>query len=753
MFSSSIPDAWLLPILGERLSRDDVERLRHLASQTSVWQSATDAELLSDDDIAGLVAEKAGVRVASALFAAPNAKKVFPERLARRYAVVPLTVTDTEIEIATANPFDFDCERTLAFATGRKVRMTVASPRRIADKIEALYSPAQRVAELVVESRVDEPAALESDPNQDSAAERPVVNLVDHILREGITGGASDIHLEHGEGGIAVRYRVDGILREAMVLPKAVGVPLVSRIKIMGQLDIADRLRPQGGRARVSVGSETVDLRISTLPAAHGEKVVIRILDPRKSRQSLDSLGLCESEASALQRLLEVREGLILVTGPTGSGKTTTLYAALRQLKERGVNIITVEDPVEYRIPGIVQVQINEKAGLTFAAALRSILRQDPDVVLIGEIRDRETAAMAIQASLTGHLVFATLHTIDACSSIIRLTDLGVDSSKLAAALKGIVAQRLVRRLCKRCKAVAPGGVPGRLASFVPRESMVQIPVGCSHCRQSGFDGRLSAMEIVLTDSEMEHAIANAAGHGALVQMARAAGAKSLWDSGISRMLAGETSPDEVLRVLQPDETNADLERVQTDEPLPAPSFDGLDLRLGKSSYDSFDDILGGMYDMTKVVPGVVDVYVIRLTSGSPEVLVLKRALTARCPGAWETVHGNLHADERAEDGAVRELMEETGLKPDRLYNVTVQPFYLHSTGTVQLAIVFAAFVSGGEIKLGEEHQDYAWLTREAAAARFAWPREREALDHIFQLVPNGDAGPVEDVLRVPLKN
>ena len=255
--------------------------------------------------------------------------------------------------------------------------------------------------------------------------ERPVIKLVDHIVAEGIAAGASDIHLEAGESGIAVRYRIDGMLKEVMVLPKAVGVPLVSRIKIMSQMDIADRLRPQGGRARVAINGARVDLRVSTLPASHGEKVVIRILDSRAALRSVESLGLDPVDGPRMQKLLEVREGLILVTGPTGSGKTTTLYAALRLLQHRGVNIITVEDPVEYRIPGIVQVQIHEKAGLTFASALRSVLRQDPDVVLIGEIRDRETAAIAIQASLTGHLVFATLHTNDACSSITRLTDLG----------------------------------------------------------------------------------------------------------------------------------------------------------------------------------------------------------------------------------------------------------------------------------------------------------------------------------------
>ena len=751
MSKSPPPDIWLLPFLEDRLSAHDIDHVRGLASGSSIWEAVTDADLLTDEDIAALIAQKAGLPAAGAMFISAGAAKIFPERLARRFGVAPLSLTDTEILIATSNPFDFDCERTLAFATGRRVRMCVAPPGKIAAKIESLYSPAQRVAELVVESHSGDHERDIDSANSEShipdSTERPVVNLVDHILREGITSGASDIHLEQGEGGIAVRYRVDGILREAMVLPGAVGVPLVSRIKIMGQLDIADRLRPQGGRARVPVGSDLIDLRISTLPAAHGEKVVIRILDPSRSRQSLESLGLDGADSAALERLLEVREGLVLVTGPTGSGKTTTLYAALRELKRRGVNIITIEDPVEYRIPGIVQVQINEKAGLTFASALRSILRQDPDVVLIGEIRDRETAAMAIQASLTGHLVFATLHTIDACSSIIRLTDLGVDPAKLAAALKGIVAQRLVRRLCARCKSVAPCGVPPRLIRHVPPDAMVRIPVGCSHCRHSGFEGRTTVMEVVLSNTDMEHAIANGADHHALVQLARSTGARSLWDSGIAKMISGETSADEVLRVLQPDGLEA--QAPGTNDPLPPPSFDTLEIDPEKSGYDYFDDILHG--PMTRVIPGVVDVYVIRESPSGQQVLVMQRSANTRCPGAWETVHGNLLEDERPEAGAIRELREETGLTPDRLYNVTVQPFYLHTMGAVQLAIVFAAFVSDGNVTLGEEHQRFEWLRVEEAAARFAWPREREALAQILQLIPNGDAGAVDDVLRVPL--
>ncbi|MEX2325749.1 MAG: GspE/PulE family protein, partial [Gemmatimonadaceae bacterium] len=359
---------------------------------------------LTDDEITAAVSERLRVPVAKRLLVSSQARERVPEELARRYRILPLSVTGDTLEIATSNPYDMDCERTLAFSSGRRVRMLLAPPASIAKRIDEVYRPEDAVAKIldgVAERRELDavPEPVEESPGylDDSAIERPIVKLVDHIVAEGIASRASDIHLEAEEQGIAVRYRVDGVLRQAMTLPRMIGVPLVSRIKIMANMDIADRLRPQGGRARVGANGVGIDLRVSTLPSAHGEKVVIRILDARTTARSLDSLGFARDESARIHRLLDAREGLVLVTGPTGSGKTTTLYAMLRHLQARGVNIVTVEDPVEYRTPGIVQVQVNEKAGLTFAAALRSILRQDPDIVLIGEIRDGETAAIAIQ--------------------------------------------------------------------------------------------------------------------------------------------------------------------------------------------------------------------------------------------------------------------------------------------------------------------------------------------------------------------
>jgi type II secretory ATPase GspE/PulE/Tfp pilus assembly ATPase PilB-like protein/8-oxo-dGTP pyrophosphatase MutT (NUDIX family) len=735
--ATEIRDPWLLPILEEFLSRESVSRIETVATD-SYWEAAVATGSITDQELLAIVSRRAHTKIADDLFASPTAIDVVPETLARRYRILPLDASASRLEIATANPYDADCERTLGFWSGRAVGISLAPPLVIAEKIDHVYGRIRKARSFAIDESAKDVATDVSD--------EPVVRLVDRIVAGGIADRASDIHFEPAEKGIAVRYRVDGLLRDVMVLPTNVGAPLVSRIKIMAAMDIADRLRPQGGHATVTVDGARIDLRVSTLPASHGEKVVVRILDTRSAVRSLDDLGLDLVDAPRMRRLLEVREGLVLVTGPTGSGKTTTLYAALLEIKRRGVNVITVEDPVEYRIPGIVQVQINEKAGLTFASALRSILRQDPDVVLIGEIRDRETAAIAIQAALTGHLVFATLHTNDACSSITRLTDLGVDSGKLAGALKGIVAQRLIRKLCPECRVVANAGAPMRIRATVPGDAMVYAPVGCERCAMSGYRGRLAVTEIVMTDPELERAIASNASLETLTAAARREGSRSLWDSGVNRLLAGETSGDELMRVLEqdigvtPDAGNGsipDLWSLFNTPATPLPLYD--------SPSDS-----SPLLPLTSVIPGVVDVYVIRPLPDGWKVLAVRRAMDTRCPGAWETVHGRIEDSERPEAAAKREVEEEVGLSIERLYNVTVQPFYLHMMETIQLAVVFAAFVAEpAEVKLGEEHQESAWLAVEEAKERFVWPREREALGHIQQLLGTGDAGPVEDVLRV----
>ena len=492
-----------------------------------------------------------------------EAKHALPESLARKYRVLPLRASPSTIDIATADPHDLDCERSVGFATGRTVRMNLAPPARITARINEVYRP-ERVVEKLLEGMTQYEVHVEDESLEDvdsvasKASARPIIKLVDHIVAEGIELRASDIHLESQETGIVVNYRIDGVLRQAMILPRPVGLPLVSRIKIMAELDIADRLRPQDGRARVTVNGSRVDLRVSTLPASTGEKVVIRILDSRTTVLGIDALGLSERDLERLTGLLNLREGIVLVTGPTGSGKTTTLYSGLRTIQTRGVNIVTVEDPVEYKLNGIVQVQVNEKAGLTFAAALRSILRQDPDVVLVGEIRDRETATTATQASLTGHLVLSTLHTIDAASAVARLIDIGIEPFKIAAALKGAVAQRLLRRLCLHCRAPMTEELAPKLKRFFPSTDGLFRAVGCKECGNTGYRGRLAIMEILVTHGEVERRISAGESTERIADAAKQGGMRTMWDSGVEHVLSGETDIDEVLRVV---EVPAELEK------------------------------------------------------------------------------------------------------------------------------------------------------------------------------------------------
>lgn len=554
----SARDEWLLPTLEGLLSPESFAKLK-ASRENSFWEAVVRQNLVRDEDILAALATRFRMKIANVQQVSQQARELVPEQLVRKYRVLPLAISDSILDIATADPHDLDCERTLAFALGRTVRMSLASPAQIATRLEAVYRP-QDVLEKILENVAGDYDIESIQESVDEAdmelgaprgQERPVIQLVDRIVAEGIASRASDIHLDPEEGGVAVRYRIDGVLRQVMVLPKAAGVPLVSRVKIMAQLDIADRLRPQDGRARVAVSGNRVDLRVSTLPASQGEKVVIRILDQRATVLSLENLGLNPDELERIKLLLDTREGIILVTGPTGSGKTTTLYSMLRSIQARGVNIVTVEDPVEYRLAGVVQVQVNEKAGLTFPAALRSILRQDPDVILVGEVRDKETAGITVQASLTGHLVLSTLHTIDAASSVTRLVDIGVETYKIAAALKGVLAQRLVRRLCPHCRELQVGAVPDRLRTWFAQGVTLYRAVGCSECSQAGYRGRLALTEVLVMTPELERRIAANEPADRIADAAREGGMRGLWESGVSHVRNGSSSIDELLRVLE----------------------------------------------------------------------------------------------------------------------------------------------------------------------------------------------------------
>ena len=553
-------DEWLAGTMRQLLGEDKLEELRRSKrAASSLWETAVSCDMATDSEILSALATRFRVKIADLSQMERAAKALVTEAQARKYHILPVRGTDSYLEIATANPFDLDCEKTLAFATGREVRLLLASPAVIADRIDELYRP-ENVMERIMEGMGDSNAQItmldEKEEKEElviseaEASQRPVVRMVDLILSEGILSRASDIHIEPEEGGVAVRYRIDGVLRQIMKIPRAAGLPLISRLKIIASLDIADRLRPQDGRARVVVNSVAIDLRVSTLPVSQGEKVVIRILDSSRTVLSLDALGFSDEEAASIEQLLEFRDGIILVTGPTGSGKTTTLYSAIRHIQSEGVNIVTVEDPVEYRLPGIVQVQVHEKAGLTFAAALRSILRQDPDVVLVGEIRDLETAEIAVQASLTGHLVLSTLHTNDAANAVTRLADIGVQGFKIGSSLRGVVAQRLMRTLCTACREERSEAPARKLQEWIPDGSSLQRAVGCPECAMTGYRGRFSIVEVLKVTPRIERLITSGATADKIADAASAEGMRSMWHSGLAHVIEGESTIEELLRVV-----------------------------------------------------------------------------------------------------------------------------------------------------------------------------------------------------------
>jgi len=551
-------DEWLVPTVEPLLPADVLAALRQevASAPVSMWEIAVQRRMVTDDQVLRAIASRFRLPVADLTHVDARVTGVIPEQLARRFTVVPVGQTDSYLEVATANPFDIDAEKMLAFATGREVRMLLASPGRLRAKLDEIYRSGEEIVSRLLAGIDEEMEVKELSEDEaeyataEEASQRPIIRLVDMMLADGVVSRASDIHVEPIEGGVVVRYRIDGVLRQVMKVPRNAGLPLISRIKIMSGLDIADRLRPQDGRARVSVNGEPVDLRVSTLPASLGEKVVIRILSQRTTVLNLESLGMHPDEQEAVKRLLTHKEGIILVTGPTGSGKTTTLYSALSLVQNEGVNIVTVEDPVEYRLgQNIVQVQVHDKAGLTFASALRSILRQDPDVVLVGEIRDKETAQIALQASLTGHLVLSTLHTNDAPNVVTRLVDMGMEPYKIASALRGVVAQRLMRRLCKACFEPRETPVPEQLARFIPPGAKLLRAVGCPECATTGYRGRFSIMEVLTMNSELERRIGQGSTADLIAEAARANGMRSLFDSGLRHVLAGDSTLEELLRV------------------------------------------------------------------------------------------------------------------------------------------------------------------------------------------------------------
>jgi type II secretory ATPase GspE/PulE/Tfp pilus assembly ATPase PilB-like protein/ActR/RegA family two-component response regulator len=522
------------------------------------WTAVARASGISEGDLAARVAGHYRLPLADLQSGEAPALSLVPERTARRFLVYPLRATDRELVVAVANPTDLDAEQALGFASGRAVVTEIAAPSTIQEAIDKRYAPdrilermVDRVgAKLVDDVRVVEEAIPEALSTQDVDS-APVVKLANLILHDAVSEGASDIHLEPGRDGGTVRFRVDGVLRPFMKLPLPALNRVVSRIKIMGKLDIADRLRPQDGRARVQVATRTFDLRISTVPTREAEKAVIRILDPKSTRR-LEDLKVPGPELARLRRLLTYRDGIVVVTGPTGSGKTTLLYAALAELATGEINIMTVEDPVEYELAGLTQIQVEPKRNVTFASALRSILRQDPDVVFVGEIRDLETAEMAVQASLTGHLVLATLHANDAVGAVARFTDLGIDRGKVATTLRGAVAQRLARRACPECVQRVVGPPSAEEMSLAARYGVQPVvrAVGCSRCSKTGYRGRLPLLEVLVNNPAVEGLITQGGPASQIQKAAISGGMRPLRDVAAERVKGGDTTLQEIERVL-----------------------------------------------------------------------------------------------------------------------------------------------------------------------------------------------------------
>ncbi|HEX6309025.1 MAG TPA: ATPase, T2SS/T4P/T4SS family [Longimicrobiales bacterium] len=477
--------------------------------------------------------------------------------LAARLRVVPLALTERGLRIAMADPLDLAAVEDLRFRTGRRIDPCVAAPGAVEAALVAAYS-AHAVSDVLTKlpgAGDDEPARDVSPEMVDSlrrASEAPpVIALVDLMLAQAVQQRASDVHLEPVGTTMRVRARVDGVLRELMVLPAHSRGAVISRIKVMAGLDIAVKRRPQDGRSAAHIQGRELALRVSTLPTHTGEKVVVRLLDPANAAGRLDQLGMGPPLYRELTRLLERSHGVLLVTGPTGSGKTTTLYAALSSFDRERRNLITLEDPVEYRMSGLTQIQVHRKAGLGFPAALRAVLRQDPDVIMVGELRDRETVEIALAAALTGHLVLSTLHTNDAASAPSRLHEMGAPPYLVAGGLIGVLAQRLARRLCVHCRAqrtaraedLVPFGLP-------PRDVQVFAPVGCTRCDGTGFRGRVGVYELLVVTPRLRDRIVRRAPADALLEIARAEGFTSLGQDAWAKVRAGLTSIGEVAPLL-----------------------------------------------------------------------------------------------------------------------------------------------------------------------------------------------------------
>jgi general secretion pathway protein E len=481
-----------------------------------------------------------------------------PISFLRAKLLLPIALSDGTLTVAMADPLDADAREAVARATGKRVEALAGTEEELREAIEKTYGDSGASMERIVEQVSDEvPETPAGDERVEQligvASEAPIIRLVNFVMARAIERGASDIHLEPYEKALRVRYRIDGVLEDVESPPRRLQTAIISRIKIMARLNIAESRLPQDGRVKLRIGGKEIDFRVSTIPTLYGESVVIRILDQSSVPLNMGTLGFFPDTLSAFRPIVSAPYGMVLVTGPTGSGKTTTLYAALQEIKSPERKVITIEDPVEYQIPGVIQIQVKPQIGLTFASGLRSIVRQDPDVILVGEIRDRETAEIAIHSALTGHMVLSTLHTNDAAGAVTRLLEMGVEEYLLPSCLMGVLAQRLVRTICDACS--APREVPQPLREEVLRESGafpegdLRIGRGCEACAGTGYRGRSGIFELLPVTEGVKELILARADSGAIREKAVREGMRLLRDDGWEKVRIGITTIEEVLRV------------------------------------------------------------------------------------------------------------------------------------------------------------------------------------------------------------
>jgi len=532
-----------------------------LDGQNSIVDVLIKDGLVAESDVSRSLAAQAHmdwIDLSSMVIPPSIIKKIRAED-ARRFKVIPVADGETGLVVAVSDPLDIDTIDSLSFLLQRELELVCSSPEKIREALIKYYGTADEAADVIKEKLGDDvDLGLEIGDGSALAnvdeADAPIIRMVSMLIIEAHRAGASDIHLEPLDKKFRVRFRIDGVLQEMQAPPKRLQSAIVSRLKIMtGSMSIAEKRLPQDGRIQVKIKKKPIDLRVSTIPTNHGESVVIRILDKASLTLGLPELGFFSDDQETFERLIQLPDGILLVTGPTGSGKTSTLYACLNYINKPDRKIITVEEPIEYQMTGINQVPVNPEIGMTFPAALRSILRQAPNVIMIGEIRDLETASIATNASLTGHLVFSTLHTNDAPSAIARLIDIGVQPFLVASSLRAIMAQRLVRRICSNCREPAEVSEsemralriePGQL-----RDAQVMYGKGCEQCRGTGYKGRIGIFEIFVLDDEVRHLINKRSSTLNLRQRAREFGMRTLREDGIRKVLNGLTSAEEVISI------------------------------------------------------------------------------------------------------------------------------------------------------------------------------------------------------------